>query len=462
MDLTLFWSIFVLFGVSYFAVAMFASRRILTDDDYFLAGRQLGIWSITLTLIASQLGAGMMLGTTDEAFHYGIYGLLYNLGICLGFLLLGLGFAAKLRQFNISTTAELFQLKYDSVILRRLASILSVITLGGILAGQILASRKLIGTFTADHDWILTCFWLAVIFYTMFGGLKAAVATDIFQFFIILAVFGATAAFIWFGQKSYPISSLQDLSALQAQYFDLEKLSWSKMTGFLLMPICFSLIEQDLAQRFFSAKTKKIAIVSALLAGIFILCFSFVPLFFGIQAKILNLSLGYKASVLLSSVQFLAGDVLLCFVICALIAAIGSTADSLLCAIGSNIVYDFNLSTAQQTTYPYGIFISRGVTFVAGISALCAAYFFDSILGVITQSYEISVSCLFIPLLFCYLKKKVYKEAAVAAFVCGLFGFISFRLFPISMPREIATLILSLTGYIAGHIWAKMLARQKI
>jgi solute:Na+ symporter, SSS family len=461
MNFTLFWSIFILFGASYFAVAMLASRRITTDDDYFLAGRQLGIFSITFTLIASQLGAGMMLGTTEEAFHYGIYGLLYNLGICLGFLLLGLGFAAKLRQFNISTTAELFQIKYDSILLRRLASVLSVITLGGILAGQILASRKLISTFTTEHNWILICFWLAVIFYTMFGGLKAAVATDIFQFFLVIAVFGVTAVFIWSGHKSYPVTSLQEIATLQEQYFDSENISWSKMTGLLLMPICFSLIEQDLAQRFFSAKTKKIAIISALLAGIFILCFSCVPLFFGMQARILNLILGYEASVLLSSVQFLANDVLLCFVICALIAAIGSTADSLLCAIGSNIVYDFNVNTARKSVYPYGIFISRGVTFVAGVCALCGAYFFDSILSIITQSYEISVSCLFVPLVFCYLKKKVYKEAAVAALFCGLFGFIVFRLFPISMPREIATLILSLMGYIAGHIWSKMLAKQK-
>lgn len=458
MDLTLFWSVFVGFSVLYFAVGMYASRNVASEDEYFLAGRSFGVGAITMTLIATQLGAGMVLGTSEEAYRFGVYGLVYNLGICIGFLLLAAGFASKLRQFNISTTAELFEVKYNSILLRRLASLLSVLTLGGILAGQILASRKLIGTFTQDHNWIVTCFWLLVITYTMFGGLKAVVATDIFQVIVIVLIFGTVFAGVLFSQGA-SLPSFSELTALQATHFNPDAVSWPKLIGFLLMPILFSLIEQDLAQRFFSARTKKIAMASALFAGIFIMLFSFVPLYFGMKAKTLGMVVGVGASPLLAVVSQLAGDIALVFIVCALIAAISSTADSLLCAMGSNIIYDFNLAPAGGSK-SYAILISRAVTLVVGVGALIIAYYFDSVLDIITQSYELSVSCVFVPLFFCFFKKQAHKEAAFAAFMGGLAGFFAFRAFPPAIPREVATLLISLTCYLAGEIWARTKARQ--
>ena len=50
-----------------------------------------------------------------------------------------------------------------------------------------------------------------------------------------------------------------------------------------------ALAEQDLAQRFFAARTKKIATLSALLTGGFMILFALVPIYFGMQAKLLGL-----------------------------------------------------------------------------------------------------------------------------------------------------------------------------
>lgn len=437
MDLTLFWSVFIVLTVMYFSVAIFASRRVHSEDEYFLGSRQFGLLPITFALVAGQLGAGMLLGAAEESYHFGWYGILYNLGICMGFVLLGCGFASKLRQFNISTTAELFETKYNSKALRKLASILSVLTLGGILAGQIVASRKLIESFTTEYMWVITVFWLVVIFYTMFGGLRAVVATDIFQVIIIILIFGSVSTYVIFTEA--PIVATPN--------FEPESLTFSKLTGFLLMPIFFSLIEQDLAQRFFSAKTRKIAVGAAFFAGFFTLAFSLLPIWFGMQAQLLNLAVPAGTSPLLISIEHLAGKVALVFVVCAIIAAISSTADSLLCAVGSNLAYDFG---GKKT-----VLWSRLVTFIVGVSALLLAYCFDSVLGLITQSYELSVSCLFVPILFCFFRNPVYKEAAAAAFILGIVGFILFRVVPIEMPREIATLALSLGGYLIVDFWAK-------
>ena len=122
----LFLSIFIGLGLVYLMIGLFVSRGIKTKEDYFLAGRKLGLLPLTFTLIATQVGGGMMLGTAAESYKLGYFGIFYTLGISLGFLILGLGLASKLRSFNVSTTAELFETKYRSVFLRKVASLLSV------------------------------------------------------------------------------------------------------------------------------------------------------------------------------------------------------------------------------------------------------------------------------------------------------------------------------------------------
>lgn len=139
MNTVFFTTLLIGSSIFYFLVALFASRKTKTTTDYFLADRNLGLWTVTFTLIATQLGGGMLLGTSQEAYSIGIFGILYTLGMCLGFLILAFGLAGRLQSLNVATTAQLFETKYQSPALKKIASILSIITLFGIFVGQIVA-----------------------------------------------------------------------------------------------------------------------------------------------------------------------------------------------------------------------------------------------------------------------------------------------------------------------------------
>lgn len=436
MDFTLFFAIFSILGIVYFAVGVAASKDVHTKDDYFLGNRQFGLVSVTLTLIATQVGAGMLVGASDEAYAHGYYGLLYNLGMTIGFLLLGLGAASKMRGFEVTTTAELFEKLYGSRPLRQIASVLSIITLGGILAGQILASRKLIGSFYDNAEIFVLGFWCLVIIYTMFGGLKAVIATDILQVILIFVIFLGALSFI---------VDINDMTWLKTST-EFTPIDSSRFYGFLLMPILFAFIEQDLAQRFFSAKTKRVAMLSAFFSAAIIMAFSFIPVYLGMKAKILGITAGANQSSLLLIIQQQSNEWVLVFVVCALIAAISSTADSLLCAIGSNVVNDFSKGG-------HGLGFSRILTLVVGAVSLIVAYSFDSVLGILTQSYELSVACLFIPIIACFMRIRFFSKAAAFSIAAGFLSFLLFRLIPPPIPREVMSLTLSLCGYILGYLW---------
>ena len=68
------------------------------------------------------------------------------------------------------------------------------------------------------------------------------------------------------------------------------------------------------------------------------------------------------------------------FVGCAVLAAIISTATSLINAIGSNISCDFNVGSSKM-------FVSKTITCVISIGAIFCAFFFNNIVDILIQSY---------------------------------------------------------------------------
>src|SRR5579871_306278 len=314
--------------VSYIVVAALASRGVKTKESYLLGDRQFSVRSITLTLIATQVGAGMIFGTAAESFNKGLMGIAYVLGMAIGLLILGLGVGAKLRSLDINTTAELFETKYGSKALRQLAALISILTMGGILAAQIVASKQLFATLFNLNPIYLVIFWVLIIGYTTFGGLKAIVATDVLQVLLIVAIFAGVFFYI------VPVG---EIGPLLTQAPKIEGPIFSN--GFfaaLIAPIFFSLIEQDLAQRCFAAKTKRVATISALLAAGFLLVFTFVPILLGMYAKTIGITYAVGQSPLVLLFQSKLSTLGITLVSCALLAAICSTADSLLGAASTN------------------------------------------------------------------------------------------------------------------------------
>ena len=101
MDMIIFLTLFSVLSVLYIAMGLYASRSIETNDDYFLAGRGLGLRDTSMTLIATQVGGGMLLGTAVESYSTGWYGLLYSFGMTAGLLILGFSLASKCRDFCV-------------------------------------------------------------------------------------------------------------------------------------------------------------------------------------------------------------------------------------------------------------------------------------------------------------------------------------------------------------------------
>lgn len=445
MNLTLFLALASFFGIIYVIFGIRASRKVASDLDYFVAGRKLGTMQITANLIATQLGGGMLLGTAAAAYTTGFYGLMYTLGMCIGFLLLAGGIASRLQQFNVTTTAQLFETQYGSIALKKIASLLSIITLFGILIAQVVGFKSLLIGVGLSSTLFAILFWLSVVAYTMIGGLRAITINDMIQLTIITIVFGSIFIYVLIMNPH----SIIELSKNKMLFYQ-ESQGFLAYSGIIIMPALFSLMTQDLAQRFFASRTQTVATQSALYAAIFLLIFAFIPVFFGMQARILGLEIAQGSNPLMVILQQYTNDFVFALILCAIIAAIISTADALMNAVTANITQDFNLAAALgiKNHLP----LSKSITALVGIAALIGSYYVpQNIIDIIIESYELSVSCLLVPLLFCYFKKRVEKQAAIGAICAGLIGFVLLRIYPVPL-KEVITLAMSLIGYGIGTL----------
>lgn len=438
----LFITIFSSLAAVYTAIGLYAAGSIATTTDYFLAGKNVTLWPLIFTLLATQIGGGMLLGTAQEGYTLGLYGLTYTMGMCIGFLLLGFGFAQKLQGMGVITTAQLFQTRYKSVTLKKIASLISVATLSGILIGQIVGSKALLAGIGMNNEIIFILFWCFTIWYTMAGGLQAVVWTDVVQILFIIVFFGGACLYnIWLNPASMRVFGTVSYSSTAPDP--------SMMLATFCMPALFALIEQDLAQRFFAAQSARVARLAAFGAAVGLILFALIPLYFGMQARAVGLGVPAGSSPLMPYLATFCNDLALVLAICAIIAAITSTATSLLCAIGSNINQDFDLSWMGMQP----VQLSRMVTCTVGCITLLASYYVSpNIIAILIASYELSVVCLCVPLVAAYLKKDVQKNAAIGAVCGGAAGFVLFRLISIPLiPKELAALALSSTGYVVGQ-----------
>ena len=160
----------------------------MQQDDrhsYYLYNKKLSAILLTLTIIATQVGGGMIIGVADAAYEMGIAGLFYPIGIIIGLLIIGLGLGDILKKADVPTISAVFDKKYQFPAARKFASIISSISLFSITIAQGVAIRHLLHGIGLFSTWYFILLWMCIIVYTSLGGIKIVVRTNVIQILFI-------------------------------------------------------------------------------------------------------------------------------------------------------------------------------------------------------------------------------------------------------------------------------------
>ena len=157
----------------------------------------------------------------------------------------------------------------------------------------------------------------------------------------------------------------------------------------------------------------------------------FIPIYMGIMGKTAGVEAVSGSSVLMAVSIALTNPVISALMGCAILAAIISTADSLINAISSNLTQDFNLPLGRKK-----VLVSRCITAVIAISGILVSAHFNNVVDILILSYELSISCLFVSVFAAMMRGKGEKLSAVLSILLGALGFFLFRAYPMEYRRD--------------------------
>ena len=249
--------------------------------DYFLAGKDQGWFVIGASLFASNIGSEIILGVSGAGARAEMPQANFEILAALILILLGWVFVPFYLRTGVFTMPEFLELRYSRAcrnylsVVSILAYVLTKISLI-IFAGALVFETMGIPFWTGA---IITV--LATGFYTVLGGLKAVIYTDMIQTFILLA---GTAAVTYFGIaqlggwdeliNTLTAASSQPGNPPVDQFFNLWRSSgdtdypWTGMLfGAPILGIWYWCTDQFIVQRTLSAKDISNARKGTLFAG---------------------------------------------------------------------------------------------------------------------------------------------------------------------------------------------------
>jgi SSS family solute:Na+ symporter len=249
--------------------------------DYFLAGKNQGWFVIGASLFASNIGSEIILGVSGAGARGDMPQANFEILAAFMLILLGWVFVPFYLRTGVYTMPQFLELRYSKAcrnylsIISILAYVLTKISLI-IFAGALVFETMGIPFWTGA---IITV--LATGFYTVLGGLKAVIYTDMIQAFILLL---GTGAVTYYGLNQLGgwdalISALSQ-SALEPgnppveQYFNLWRPNsdsdypWTGMIfGAPILGVWYWCTDQFIVQRTLSAKDVSNARKGTLFAG---------------------------------------------------------------------------------------------------------------------------------------------------------------------------------------------------
>src|SRR5207249_6889524 len=142
-------------------------------EGYFLANRSLPWWAIGLSVMATQMSAVTIVGTTGQAYTTGLRFIQFYFGLPIAMVILSLTVVPFFTRARVYTAYEYLERRFD-VRTRSLASFLFLMSRAAALGGALAAPAVVMSTVLG---WTLPATVLAIcipmILYTTLGGVQA-------------------------------------------------------------------------------------------------------------------------------------------------------------------------------------------------------------------------------------------------------------------------------------------------
>lgn len=261
----------IYFGIVLLIGIYHQRSKVKNSEDYFLAGRSMGWVAVGTSLFATNISSEHLIGLAGTGYTRGLsVGQFEWLAVFI-LIILGYVFAPIFIRSKVFTVPEFFGQRFD----RRSRTYLTAISIGAYfftkIAVTLLAASYLL-KLVLGWDMFASTVLIVLLtgLYTVIGGLRSVIKTQIFQ--AGLLIFGAFLLVYYGIAEIGGFSSLTE--KLPSDYFTLFKptddpdFPWTGMIfGAPILAIWYWCTDQYIVQRILSAKGVENARKGTLLAG---------------------------------------------------------------------------------------------------------------------------------------------------------------------------------------------------
>lgn len=180
------WLIVVVYLLVVVVDGLRRTRGTKNIEGYFLAGRTLPWWAVGLSVMATQVSAITLIGTTGQGATDGMRFVQFYFGLPIAMVLLGVTIVPFLHKAKVYTAYEFLERRFDPKT-RSLTSLLFLLS-RGMSCGTIIAAPAVVlsAIFGWDLLWCVLLIGLPTIIYTVLGGVEAVAWADVKQMVVIV------------------------------------------------------------------------------------------------------------------------------------------------------------------------------------------------------------------------------------------------------------------------------------
>ncbi|HBT86259.1 MAG TPA: sodium:solute symporter [Porphyromonadaceae bacterium] len=421
--------IMTVYMLTVMGIGVYFWRKNKNADDYYVGGRSMNKFAISLSVVATDVGGGFSIGLGGLGFLMGLSGswMLFTglLGAWLSAVFL-IPKAGKLSsKLKIYTFPQLFEYFYSPRV-ALLAGIISAIGYIGFTSSQLLAGAKLASATFEDLDMTTALIGMGAIavMYTAIGGIEVIRETQ------------------------------------PPEFLTLNNIKWYTIVNWAVTIIPIWFVGMTLYQRLYASRTPKEAQKAWYIAGIFEWpIMAFMGVILGLFARV-AFENGMFAYIGFSQDQIMDAEMglplllrtilpvgLMGLMIAAYFSAVMSTADSCIMAASGNIESDIlkkirPLPKNKRTRLIQSQLITLGI----GVLGLLIALRMENVLELMLHSYAFMVSGLFVPVLGAFFTKRGSATAAFWAMIIGGTTTLSLTLLSVQLPYSLDPNIFGITA----------------
>ncbi len=395
------------------------NRKNESSEDYFLASRKLPAWLLAITFIASWWGGGSAIDLVDHAFKNGLNSFwIYGVPVLLSTLLMFV-FAKGIRNVATISQPQILEQRYNANVSILLTIFIIIFMVIGSAVQIIVVARFFQSFFEVSYETGAIVGLLIVLTYSLFGGFKGVVLTDLLQFVFFLF----TSVFLFYLAHEYS----GGLDAVEELVLQNNKIGYTSffhnVSNNMAYVITFGtswMIQANVWQRISAAKTSIDARKMMMFSFV-----AFIPLYLMVTYIGVYSSTFYdsipEGGIVPDMVKNLENPILSSIIFVGLCSAIMSTMDSMMNTGALSLTVDIYQKYIKRDAKPSDqVKVARLATLLIGLVSLIIALKIDSVLTISWIGSDYLTTGAFIPLVLGFVWARGTSIAATVSMVFGL------------------------------------------